>query len=104
MIGRIKGWFQEYKYDILGGYSIMVTCIAIVFVLISIMFMAISNDLADVVSMRNTELEEVKAQRDYNYYRLDDMIQSHEDCIPKQQYIDDVEYLESVIRELRGEE
>lgn len=101
MIKKVKEWFSEYEYEILAGYSIFITALAIFFVVISILFMAISNDLADVVSMKNTELEEVTMEKNRYYYLIDELKQNYEDVIPKQQYIDDVEYLESVIRDLR---
>ena len=49
MFKKIKNWLEEYKYDLLFGWSCFATGLAIVFLLGTITFMAISDDLVDRV-------------------------------------------------------
>lgn len=59
------------------------------------------DDLVDVVAEKQAQLDQVTMERNRLYSVNDSIRQTYEDAIPKQQYIDDIEYLESVIRELR---
>lgn len=98
---KIKNWFIRYKEELLFGWSIVATVVMLLFLATTILFMGISEDLVSRVDMEVTEKEEIKMERDKYYYLLDDLKQTYEDVVPKGQYIQDVEYLESVIRELR---
>lgn len=108
MFKKIKNWLKEYKYDLLFGWSCFATGLAIVFLIGTLTFMAISNDLVGRVEKEiktqdelKSELEVARSEASYYYYMADELKQTYEDVIPKQQYIDDIEYLESVILELR---
>ena len=108
MFKKIKNWLEKYKYDLLFGWGCFATGLAIVFLLGTLTFMAISDDLVGRVEKEiktqdelKSELEVARSEASYYYYMTDELKQTYEDVIPKQQYIDDIEYLESVILELR---
>lgn len=110
MFKKIKNWIMSNKLEILEVYSTTITALLVLFVLWSILFTAISNDLVEVVSSKNAEIEQKKVvieelnkQKNIAEMKVDDVMQLYEDAIPKQQYIDDIEYLESVILELRNQ-
>jgi hypothetical protein len=108
MFKKIKNWLSSNKLEVLEVYSMTITALLVVVVLWAIIFTAISNDLVGVVDSKNTEImekngtiEELTRQKLLAEMKADEIIQQYEDVIPKQQYIDDIEYLESVILELR---
>lgn len=108
---KVLDWLKRNKDDLLLAWGILATGLAVVFFTMCLVFMAISDDLVGRIEMEVTEKNELKVSneylkrnRDYYMYLVDDLQQTYEDVVPKQQYIDDIEYLESVIRELRGEE
>lgn len=105
---KIKNWLSSNKLEVLEVYSMTITALLVVVVLWAIIFTAISNDLVGVVDSKNTEImekngtiEELTRQKLIAEMKADEIIQQYEDVIPKQQYIDDIEYLESAILELR---
>lgn len=108
IFNRVKDWCIEYKEDIKTCYMFAVTVILVIIGLFTWILIAMCNDLVGVVETRNNEIEGY--QEEINYLIIernkaesarDSIIQTYEDSIPKQQYIDDIEYLESVILELR---
>ena len=108
IFNRVKDWCIEYKKDIKICYIFVVTVIAIFICLFTCILITMCNDLVGVVETRNNEIEGY--QEEINYLIIernkaeatrDSIIQTYEDSIPKQQYLDDIEYLESVIYELR---
>lgn len=108
---KVLDWLKRNKDELLVGWGILATGLVAMFFTISIVFIAISDDLVKRIEMEVTEKEELlisndylKKNRDYYMYLADELQQTYEDVVPKQQYIDDIEYLESVIRELRGQE
>lgn len=108
---KVLDWLKRNKDDLLLAWGTLATGLAAVFFTMCLVFMAISDDLVGRIEMEVTEKNELKVSneylkknRDYYMYLVDDLQQTYEDVVPKQQYIDDIEYLESVIRELRGEE
>lgn len=110
-MAKIKDFLKKNKDDILLGWSLLASGLALVFFAFCAVFMVISDDLvkrveAEVQAQEDLkiEIEIANMRANYYYYLADDLQQSYEDVVPKQQYIDDVEYLESVIRELRGQE
>ena len=48
-----------------------------------------------------TQMQKLTIERNIEAAKVDSILQTYEDTVPKQQYIDDIEYLESVILELR---
>lgn len=104
---KVLKWLKEGKDELLfGGIALLVGLLALS-ITYNVIFTTISNDLAKEVQIRNGEIEQLEYERNYYYGLYDSVIQSYEDAIPKQQYIDDIEYLESVILQLRqacGEE
>ena len=60
MFKKIKNWLKEYKYDLLFGWSCFATGLAIVFLLGTLTFMAISDDLVGSVE------KEIKTQDELN--------------------------------------
>ena len=108
MFKKIKTWISLHELDILEIYSIIITVVLVFCALWAILFTSISNDLDEVVDSRNTEIKEKNAeienltkQKKIAEMKFDEIIQQYEDVIPKQQYVDDIEFLESTIRELR---
>ena len=108
IFNRVKDWCIEYKEDIKTCYMMLVTVIVVIIGLFTWALIAMCNDLVGVVETRNNEIEGY--QEEINYLIIernkaeaakDSIIQTYEDSIPKQQYLDDIEYLESVILELR---
>ena len=107
---RIKEWFIKNKEDILlawGMAGALSTMLLLVFCLVT---MTISEDLVGVVNTKEQEIakkdtmiEALEYERNYYYYLTDELQQTYEDVVPKGQYIQDVEFLESVILELRGQ-
>lgn len=108
IFNRVKDWCIKYKEDIKTGYMMLVTGGIIITGLFTWALVAMCNDLVGVVETRNNEIEGYKEQIKYLTIEKnkaeaakDSIIQTYEDSIPKQQYLDDIEYLESVIYELR---
>lgn len=104
---KVLKWLKEGKDELLyGGIALLVALLALS-ITYNVIFTTISNDLVDRVEKEVSEKEVLQQERNYYYGLYDSVIQSYEDVIPKQQYIDDIEYLESVILQLRqacGEE
>lgn len=106
----IGDWFTKYKEEILSVYAMTITMAIIMIGIFVVTLVAMTNDLVETVETKNSEIEEYKEQIKYLTIEKnkaeaakDSIIQTYEDSIPKQQYLDDIEYLESVILELRGE-
>lgn len=98
---KLKNWLERNRDEITYGIIALLTALLIMAICFSILFMGISDDLVEEVQIRNGEIEQLEYERNYYYGLYDSVVQSYEDAIPKQQYIDDIEYLESVILQLR---
>lgn len=92
MFKKIKNWLSSNKLEILEVYGITITAVLAVVTLWLILFTAMSNDLVEVVDDKNTEIEELTRQKLIIETNFNEIMQ---------QYTDDIEYLESVILELR---
>ena len=108
IFNRVKDWCIEYKKEIKTCYIILVTVIAIFICLFTCILITMCNDLVDVIETKNNEIERYKKEIKYLTIKKnkaeaerESIIQTYEDSIPKQQYINDIEYLESVILELK---
>lgn len=106
----IGDWFTKYKDEILSVYAMAITMAIIMIGIFVVTLVAMTNDLVATVQTKDAEIEGYKEQIKYLTIEKnkaeaakDSIIQTYEDSIPKQQYLDDIEYLESVILELRGE-
>lgn len=98
---KLKNWLERNRDELLfGGIALLVSLLALS-IAGNIIFIGISNDLVDRVEKEVNEKEVLQQDRNYYYGLYDSVIQSYEDAIPKQQYIDDIEYLESIILQLR---
>lgn len=98
---KLKNWLEGKRDELLfGGIAVLVALLALS-IAGNVIFIGISNDLVDRVEKEVREKEVLQQERNYYYGLYDSVIQSYEDAIPKQQYIDDIEYLESVILQLR---
>ena len=107
IFNRVKDWCIEYKKEIKTCYIILVTVIAIFICLFTCILITMCNDLVDVIETKNNEIKRYKEEIEYLTIKRNEaeseresIIQTYEDSIPKQQYINDIEYLESVILEL----
>lgn len=98
---KLKNWLERNRDEIMYGIIALLIALLIMAICFTILLMGISNDLVEEVQIRNGEIEQLENERNYYYGLYDSVIQSYEDAIPKQQYIDDIEYLESVILQLR---
>lgn len=98
---KLKNWLERNRDEIMYGIIALLTALLIMAICFIILFMGISDDLVEEVQVRNGEIEQLEYERNYYYGLYDSVVQSYEDAIPKQQYIDDIEYLESVILQLR---
>lgn len=98
---KLKNWLERNRDEIMYGIIALLIALLIMATCFSILFMGISDDLVKEVQIRNGEIEQLEYERNYYYGLYDSVVQSYEDAIPKQQYIDDIEYLESVILQLR---
>lgn len=108
IFNRVKDWCIEYKKEIKTCYIILVTVIVIFICLFTCILITMCNDLVDVIETKNNEIEGYQEEinhliieRNKAESERESIIQTYEDSIPKQQYIDDIEYLESVILELK---
>ena len=108
IFNRVKDWCIEYKEDIKTCYTFVITIIVVIITIITCILVAICNDLVDVIETKNNEIERYKEEIKYLTIKRNEaeseresIIQTYEDSIPKQQYINDIEYLESVILELK---
>lgn len=100
-MAKVKDWFVRNKFEIVLGSLVLFIIVSLLSILFNVMLMAISEDLTNVVQTKNNEIEELTYERNYYYSMYDSIQQTYEEVVPKQQYIQDVEYLESVILELR---
>lgn len=98
---KLKNWLERNKDELLFGGITLLVSLLLLSIAGNVIFIGISNDLVDRVEKEVNEKEVLQQERNYYYGLYDSVIQSYEDAIPKQQYIDDIEYLESVILQLR---
>ena len=98
---KVLKWLEGKRDELLFGGIILLVSLLALSIVYNVIFTAISNDLVDRVEKEVNEKEVLQQERNYYYGLYDSVIQSYEDAIPKQQYIDDIEYLESVILQLR---
>lgn len=104
---KVLKWLEERKDELLYGGIALLVSLLVLSIAGNIVFIGISNDLVDRVEKEVGEKQVLLQERNYYYGLYDSVIQSYEDVIPKGQYIQEVEYLESVILQLRqacGEE
>ena len=108
IFNRVKDWCIEYKKEIKTCYMFAITVIVIIIGILTYVLITMCNDLVDVIETKNNEIKRYKKEIEYLTIKRDEaeaardsIIQGYEDSIPKQQYLDDIEYLESVIYELR---
>ena len=92
MFKKIKNWLSSNKLEILEVYGMTITAVLAVITLWLILFAAMSNDLVEVVDDKNTEIEELTRQKLIIEMNFNEIMQ---------QYTNDIDYLESVILELR---
>lgn len=104
---KVLKWLKENKEEIVEAIAIGLFLLVLGLMLFIAILVAMTDDLVDRVEKEVNEKQVLQQERNYYYGLYDSVIQSYEDAIPKQQYIDDIEYLESVILQLRqacGEE
>lgn len=104
---KVLKWLKENKEEIVEAIAIGLFLLVLGLMLFIAILVAMTDDLVDRVEKEVREKQVLQQERNYYYGLYDSIIQSYEDVIPKGQYIQDVEYLESVILQLRqacGEE
>lgn len=98
---KVLDWLKENKEEIVEATAIGLFLLVSGLVLFIVILVAMTDDLVGVIEEKQAQLDQVTMERNRSYLINDSIVQTYEDAIPKQQYIDDIEYLESVIRELR---
>ena len=98
---KVLDWLKENKEEIVEATAIGLFLLVLGLMLFIVILVAMTDDLVGVVAEKQAQLDQVTMERNRSYSVNDSIMQTYEDAIPKQQYIDDIEYLESVIRELR---
>lgn len=98
---KVLDWLKENKEEIVEATAIGLFLLVSGLVLFIVILVAMTDDLVGVIEEKQAQLDQVTMERNRLYSVNDSIMQTYEDAIPKQQYIDDIEYLESVIRELR---
>ena len=104
---KVLKWLKENKEEIVEAIAIGLFLLVLGLMLFIVILVAMTDDLVDRVEKEVREKQVLQQERNYYYGLYDSVIQSYEDVIPKGQYIQEVEYLESVILQLRqacGEE
>jgi hypothetical protein len=97
----MKKWLKDHKEDLLVVWGSIGTVCAIILLVYSIAVSAMASDLVNVVNSKDKEIEKLTKERNHYFYLSDDLAQTYEDVVPKAQYVQDIEYLELVILELR---
>lgn len=103
-LNQLVNWLKEHKQDILIAYTVIISALFIVFTIVLMLFMVMCEDLVNRVKTQEYELNKVTTERNYYSGLYDSILQDYENCVPMQQYIDDVEYLETVIRDIRDQD
>lgn len=98
---RVLDWLKENKEEIVEASAIGLFLLVLGLMLFIVILVAMTDDLVGVLEEKQAQLDQVTMERNRLHSVNDSIMQTYEDAIPKQQYIDDIEYLESVIRELR---
>lgn len=108
IFNRVKDWCIEYKDDIKICYMMLITGLVVIIGIFTWAVIVMCNDLVGVIETRNNEIAAYKQEINYliiernkSEAARDSIIQAYENSIPKQQYLDDIKYLESVILKLR---
>ena len=108
IFNRVKDWCIEYKDDIKICYMMLITGLVVIIGIFTWVVIVMCNDLVGVIETRNNEIAAYKEEINYliiernkSEAARDSIIQAYENSILKQQYLDDIEYLESVILKLR---
>ena len=101
MFKKIKAFFSKYTEEILTAIASLFFGTTLILTIFTIALVVMTNDLVNVIDMRNAEIEELKAQNTILYQKVDDIVQTYEDSVPKLQYDAQIQYYESVIDELK---
>lgn len=103
MINKIISYIKtnDFKQDLLYASFAITLFIAIFSTLFLIILNDINKDQAELNLQLISERDSLQEQLRVCSSKYDSIIQSYEEVVPKQQYIDDIEYLESVILQLR---
>lgn len=98
---KVLDWLKENKEEIVEASAIGLFLLVLGLMSFIVILVAITDDLVGVLQEKQAQLNQVTMERNRLYSVNDSIMQTYENAIPKQQYINDIEYLESVIRELR---
>ena len=105
---RVKEWFIRNKETLLFIWTGLATGVAIIFGIILLVLGGMSEDLVGQVNDQKKTLKEntiamerLKNEKNYAIDLYNALREEYSSAVPLQVYIQDVEYLESVILELR---
>lgn len=111
----MKKWLKENKMELLIGLSIISTVIALFVILYSVILSNVLDEALIIMEDQKVQIEAlhdevyfVTNEMEYYYVSYNEMINEYErvleeysDVVPKEQYLQEIEFLESVILELR---
>lgn len=111
----MKKWLVENKIELLVGGIIISTVIALFGILYSVILSNVLDEAINIMEDQNVQIEAlhdevyfVTGEMEYYFVRYNEMVNEYEmlleeysDVVPKDQYLQEIEFLESVILELR---
>lgn len=98
---KVRAWFEENKMELILAWASLTTIACILLGVLVLLTTGMTNELTTIANNQKKEIANLTHERNYYYYISDELKQTYEDVVPKGQYIQDIEYLESVILELR---
>lgn len=101
MFKNIKTFFEKYTKEILIATVVFLLCIAIITSIWAYTMTVLTNDLVNVVQMKNTEIYELQQSNYILHAKADEIEQTYEDSIPKFEYDQKVQYYESIVKECK---
>lgn len=104
LLNKIKDIVIEYKSELKLGALTLIIGMFVISCLFNWVLVVMTDDLVGRVREQELEINELKESVRLRDIAIDDLNQMYEDVVPFEQYLDEIEYLESVIRELRGED
>ena len=98
---KVKAWFEENKMELMFAWASLATIVCIILGILVLLTVSMTNELTTIANDQKKEIANLTHERNYYYYISDELKQTYEETVPLGQYVQDIEYLESVILELR---
>lgn len=100
---KVKDWFKNNKSEIMADSLLVCIMLIIVLVIFISMLVPKTKQLMKEAETKDIAIQDLTQERDNYYNMLDSIQQSYSEVIPEQQYLQEVEFLESVISQLMEE-